>query len=331
MNKFDLIYFCDGYPEIGMGHVFRGIDIMNTYIKSYPKAKLAIQGEYHPKSIDFIRKQLDDNIEILIHNDKKKCFVSIVDTMFYPGKTTVNHDFFKEVKSKSNSIIFLWDAIEYVIPHQVDIVINHLPYCKIKDDNRCEKYIGLEYSPVPLDYYENSNYKLNDGYLLCFIGGSEKPEKAEPLLRYIDDLQTGLIKIVILSPSYDTFHFNSISNKYRRIKFKMNVKSVVEYLNNATVAITTYGSTTFKSIASKVPTFTVAFREFKNLYATELENIGYCVNLGMFNNLNQNKINLLNDDNFKIEMHKKLKLKFSKPGIINVINIIFNNLKKYKN
>ena len=49
MGKYDLIYFCDGYSEIGMGHVFRAIDITNA-LKKYPEYKVAIQGRYQDQS-----------------------------------------------------------------------------------------------------------------------------------------------------------------------------------------------------------------------------------------------------------------------------------------
>ena len=149
---------------------------------------------------------------------------------------------------------------------------------------------------------------------MCVIGGSKKPEEAKPLLKYINNLVTDLPKIVILSPSTNKIYMNKIVDKYKRVKFKINVQSMSDYLNSSSVVITTYGSTTFKSMACKIPTFSVAFQEFQNFYATELEKTGLCINLGMFNNLNMNKLQLLTNDNFKVKMHKKTQNKFCKSG-----------------
>ena len=83
-------------------------------------------------------------------------------------------------------------------------------------------------------------------------------------------------------------------------------------------------------MASKIPTFTVAFQGFQNLYGEKLESAGYCVNLGMFEDLQIEKLSLITNDDFKIEMHEKLKEKFVSTGIDKIISIISENLTKDK-
>ena len=168
MDKYDLIYFCDGYPDIGMGHVFRGIDITNAFVKKHPEYKVALQGRFQDQSKCLIRQQLNPKISILNSDDNSKVVCSIIDTMFYPGEQRINQEYFFKVRKKSSTLIFLWDAIDYTIPEEVDIVINHLPYCKINDNYTFEKYIGLDYSPVPLEYYNNSNYNLKMEIYCCY-------------------------------------------------------------------------------------------------------------------------------------------------------------------
>ena len=328
MKKFDLIYYCDGYPEIGMGHVFRGIDIVNSFVKENPDSVVAIQGKYHDQSINFIRKQLLSNIEILSFNEEAKSIVSVIDTMFYPGELRINNEYFSRVKKKSSTLIFLWDVMEYTIPKEVDIAINHLPYSKIYGDTKFEKYLGLEYTPVPRKFYENNSYKKNTGSILSIIGSSNMPNVVEPFLSYLVNLDTELEKIIILSPSYNKAVLSEFKQNFNNITFKQNVFKIENYIKEASVVVTTYGNTTFQAMASKVPTFTVAFQDFQNLYGGKLESAGYSVNLGMFENLQIEKLSLITNDDFKVKMHKKLKEKFVNPGIDEIIRVISENLTK---
>jgi spore coat polysaccharide biosynthesis predicted glycosyltransferase SpsG len=330
METFDLIYYCDGYPEIGMGHVFRGIDIVNAYIKKHPLTKIAIQGRYHHQSMNFVREQLNSKITILNSNDKVQSDCSIVDTMFYPGEQRINQQFFSEIRKKCSTLIFLWDVLEYNVPNEVDIVINHLPNSKIYGDTKFKKYLGLKYTPVPIEFYENDSYKMKTGSILSIIGSSNMPNLIEPFLLYLEKLDTELEKIVIISPSYNKEVLSEFQQKFNNFIFKQNVSKIENYIKGASVVVTTYGNATFQAMASKVPTFTVAFQDFQNLYGEKLESTGYCVNLGMFEDLQIEKLSLITNDNFKIEMHKKLKDKFVSPGIDEIIRIISENLAKDK-
>jgi len=331
VKAFDLIYYCDGFPEIGMGHVFRGINIVNAYIKKHPDAQLAIQGKYHPQSINFIREQLNDGIEILSPDQEKKSIISIIDTMFYPGEFRINNEFFTEVKKKCTTLIFLWDVIEYNVPKEVDIVINHLPYAKVFGDSEFKKYVGLKFAPIPSVFYESHEYKLNNGCLLSILGATTKPNSILPLLKYIEALDTELEKIVIVSPSFDEVIFLELIKDFKEIEFKKNVPLLSDFIKNASVIITTYGSTTFQAMASKIPTFTIAFQDFQNVYGAKLEGAGFCVNLGLFNSINKDKLPLLLDVEFKSEMHKKLKKVFKTPGMDKITNIISEELQILKN
>ena len=100
MDKYDLIYFCDGYPEIGMGHVFRGIDITNAFVKKYPEYKVALQGRFQDQSKGLIRQQLNPKIRILNSDDNSKVVCSIIDTMFYPGELRINQEYFLKLEKR---------------------------------------------------------------------------------------------------------------------------------------------------------------------------------------------------------------------------------------
>lgn len=330
MKQFDLIYYCDGYPEIGMGHVFRGIDIVNAYIKKHSLTKIAIQGRYHSQSMNFIREQLNSKITILNSNDSAQSDCSIIDTMFYPGEQRINQQYFSEVRKKCSTLIFLWDVLEYKTPDEVDIVINHSPCSNIYGGRDVKKYLGLEYAPIPSSFYEIDNYRMKEGTILSVIGSSNRPDLIDSFLKHLEKLETKVEKIVILSPSFNKSILNQFQQKFKSIIFKQNVSKLENYIREASVIVTTYGNTTFQSMASKIPTFTVAFQGFQNLYGEKLESAGYCVNLGMFEDLQIEKLSLITNDDFKIEMHEKLKEKFVSPGIDKIISIISENLTKDK-
>ena len=169
---------------------------------------------------------------------------------------------------------------------------------------------------------------MKTGSILSIIGSSNKPNLIKPFLLYLEKLDTELEKVVIISPSFNAETLKMFQQKHKSIIFKQNVPKLVDFFKKSSVIITTYGNTTFQAMASKIPTFTVAFQDFQNLYGEKLESAGYCVNLGLFEDLQIEKLSLITNDDFKMRMHEKLQEKFVSPGIDEIIRIISENLRK---
>ena len=326
MKYYDIIYHCDASPEIGIGHLSRGINIMNAYIKKHPDSTLAIKGKFDNNIISFIEGNLNKNIQVLSPKSNSVCSVGIIDTMFYPGKQDINLEYIKSIKSNTNKLILLWDAIEIDVPNEVDIIINHLPYVQLFGNTKVKKYIGFDYMPVLSEYYNDFTYKQKDGDILSVFGSNTNPADILPFLTYLNGIVYDNKIRVLLSPSYQVSFLNELSKKFEDIEFLQNVESVFELIKDASAVITTYGNTTFQVLTAKVPVFNIAYQPFQNYYAQKLEDAGFSVNLGNFSNFSKNKFELVFDKKHKLEMHNKQKRVFKNPGIKNIINILAKEL-----
>ncbi|OFX46460.1 MAG: hypothetical protein A2046_04750 [Bacteroidetes bacterium GWA2_30_7] len=327
MNGYDFIYYCDSFTEIGLGHLSRGIDFTNEFSSRFPFYKIAIRGIYSESAMNFISANLSGKVTVLDKDDESISAISFVDTMFYPGSLDINYDFFRKLKTHTKKLILFFDVLDVTIPPEVDIYINYLPYTIIRGKTENQKvFVGFKYLPVP-DAFFNSNYFGINGDIVCIFGADKDGYVIFNFLNII--IQEKFCKRnikVLLSPHYSKEFKEELSSKYQKIAFLQNINNVHDLLNNAALVISTYGNSTFQSIAAKKPNFSIAFQDFQNNYATRLEEEGFTVNLGTFSNIDENKLALINNSNYLLTQNEKLKVAFKTPGINNLINVINNEL-----
>lgn len=331
MNYYDVIYHCDGNISIGLGHVFRGIDVLNFFITKFPDSKLAICGQYSHSVIQIIKKHLDSRVDICSsQNNSIESYILIVDTMFYPGEQRINVDFFSKIRNKTKTLVFFWDAKAMDIPDEVDIVINYLPYVQLSGSSNYRKFIGFDYLPVHTDFYQNETYNYKSGYILSVLGSTSDSNLAIPYLNFMNNVETNIEKIVLLSPNCNENDKLYYQNNFQSIKFIQNINNISEIIKKASVVVTTYGNTTFQVLASKIPVFTIAYQDFQDDYGQSLEDYGYSINIGKTNSMNNSKLELIFNDEYKLKMHEKLNTIFNSPGLNNIIQILSAELLKLK-
>jgi len=323
--KYDLIYNCDAYTEIGVGHLFRGIDIINYFCNQTDNLHVAIRGKYDKHLIPIIKRTLNNKVDILLENNASNSNLSIIDTMFYPGKQNINHNYVKETAALSEKLIMIWDVEQIILPKEIGIYINHLPFAKVKKSNENQSaFTGLDYLPVPDRFFNTAKYNLN-GNVLFVVGSTPSHNYITELFELIKKNLKGSIQL-ILSPSMQFEFVNELRSKFKEFDILQNVDDLVHYFNTASTIVTTYGNTSYQALASKRPVFTLGLIDFQNYYGMKLEEDGYSINLGHISDLNVDKIKMIQDKSYLKSAQAKLQEKFNQPTIGNVLKIIIENL-----
>jgi len=330
MLKYELIYNCDAYTSIGMGHLFRGIDVVNSFCNYNSGIRAAIRGRYDSHLVPVIRKQLHINAEILNESNRSKSKISIIDTMFYPGSQKIDNERFLRERDLASCLVFLWDSKHYSIPKDVDVAFNHLPYALLSHEKKCKIYQGFDYLPVPDYFYINCKYDINNGYVTAVIGAANNPDRIISFMETFTNLLGHYELKVILSPSIKKMEKAKLIEKYNEVDFHQNVDDLSLFFRGARAIVTTYGNTTFQALASKIPVFTIAFQQFQYDYGQALEDYGISKNLGFVDEINSDKVKYIDDQNYLIAMHQKQTKLFNNPGIDNIVKILTAEIKKVK-
>lgn len=329
MPKMDLIYNCDANASIGVGHVFRGVDVVNHFIKQYPELRIAIRGDIDSALVPEIKKSLDSRVIILSQENKTLSYVSIIDTMFYPGSQEVNYEYFTEKKKNCDYLIHLWDVKAYIVPEEVDLVFNHLPYVVLGGSGSYEDYIGFDFLPVPNRFYKQDQYNSNS-YVLSVIGSTRNPNMMEPYLEKIYDMADMVPTKVLLSPTISVEQKDVFIKNYPKIEFYQNLADIQPLIEKARAIVTTYGNTTFQALAAKVPVFTLALMDFQKEYGEALQSYGLTKDLGFINDVDTESMHLLYQQNYLKEMHAKQAKVFNTPGLDNIVHIVNNKIQALK-
>jgi len=328
MSSFDLIYHCDSYPEIGNGHLKRGIDILNEIQSQSPELYLGIKGNLSQNAKLFLSKQLSTKINVLSENENYCSKVSVIDKMFIPENPDyVDNEICSKIKNYSNKSVLIHSGLNLEVPNSIDAVIGHLQSAKINNKNKCKTFMGFDFAPVSSEFKRER--VLDPGNrIVCVLGGS-KYEKS--IVGFIDFLNNyKLIKYeidIILSPHYEKSFVNEIKDiSGSRLIVHQNVKSLIPYFINAKIVFTTYGNSTYESLTFFKPTFVMAYVKFQYDYAEFLEKEHLVVNLGYINNLDKIKFDQVMDESIHYKLARKAKLHFKNSGIDNISKIILEYL-----
>ena len=324
---FDFVFYCDSYEEIGLGHLSRSIHFASELTRNNSQLKIAFYGKYSENAINHFYNSIGLNQGITLLLSDKSRFVhseyAWLDTMFTPGSLDLNYDVIKNIKAHCEKLVYFSDVCELLLPAEVDMYFNHLPFAKIQHNNEQEVYIGFDYLPAPREFYYLNHYDARKA-VLAVIGSCSDPALVDEFIDYLVSNISSSIQ-VILSPHFASKHVNDLKDKYDNIAFTQNVSSLIPYFNNASAIITTYGNTTYQAIAGKVPVFTFGLYDFQDEYGKRLEKAGYSIHLGYKNSLDKSKCQLLDDKILLAKQHDKLSSLISDPGITRIVNIVLES------
>lgn len=328
---YDLVYYCDSYPDIGNGHLSRAVKILNLLSqKNYKKIiKIGIKGKFSESAKEYYKNFLPKDVWCLNRQKDIRSKLSIIDTMFDPSNANyVDNKICDQIKMKSKISILISGILDQVyLPDSIDVFINHLPNVIIQGNINCEKYLGFKYTPVTKEFNNIDEKFGND--LLIVIGGNKDQSQLVNILKVLERFQYFQSRVnMVLSPHYPSNYLDKLKNRfhYSKLKFYQNEKSLVPLFNKTAAIICSYGNITYEALTYHLPTFTCSYKSFQNKYSKYLEQKGLVVNLGLLDKINFQKIELIESKNTKMELYNNSKKYFHNSGIENIVQIIERKL-----
>jgi UDP-2,4-diacetamido-2,4,6-trideoxy-beta-L-altropyranose hydrolase len=284
MNYKTVIINVDGDNQIGLGHVYRAINLAKALkkikIKVFFITKSNIVKKLAPKH-NVILLTKTSSLEKIISEIKPN--VIVIDKL---------HEQSKMIKSfkKFAKVI----AIDYIGENKslLDIGINMLyPISGIKN---CNSYSGLEYSILNQRFQNEKPIRINKTAkrLLIIQGGSDTPCFTPRILGALNDLDLDIKITIVLGPAFKCWNKldKAKRNSEKPHKIFHNVKNMNSLMKTHDIAITGGGMTLLEFSRLGIPSIVICGAKFENETAKLLEKNGFGVNLGFNNNLPKRKL-----------------------------------------
>lgn len=277
MQRKRIILRCDGYKELGLGHVYNCITLAYSLVEHDILLLLS------QKSDIGIKKVKESNLPFTVIKDDNE-IDSIIDEyqpdIWVNDTLNTSSEYILYLKSKINRVVTIEDEGSGI--HSADAVINAL-----YSDNQLghNVYAGWEYvclrDEFQLEERKAFSNKVNN--ILVMFGGTD-PSNFNKLIYEV---------LIQISQKYSDIHFDFvtgigydyekngvISLPDKNIIVHSNVQRVTEFMKNADLAITSQGRTIFELAAMGVPAIVVSqnYREVTHNFA-KMEN-GF-LNLGL--------------------------------------------------
>ncbi len=331
LQKKKIAIVVNAYDEIGTGHVYRCLSIASKLIFH---EVLFLLAKEHQLGINIINNY---NYPFKLYNGKDELLKLIDD---YHPQIVIN-DFLdtnqKYMTTLKNNGYFVVN-FEDIGPgsKKADLVFNAL-YEGV-DLNNNNSYYGYKYYILKDEFYFQPKKIINknvDNILITF-GGTDPNNFTEKVLDSILSTNYKGNINVILGLGYK--NFESIISKYESnpiVQIYRNVSNISEFMFKADIIFTSAGRTMYEICSIGVPTICLCQNERELTHVFANEDNGF-INMGLGINVTKqdiidNFINLVNNDNLRIEMNQKMLSKNLKNGFNNIWTIISNRYDEIAN
>lgn len=303
MDRKTVIINVDGDNQIGLGHVYRAMNLAKALKKNkinvYFLTKSNILSKFVPKhNIIFVTKTL--SLEKIMLKIKPNAIV--IDKLQEQSKTI-------KLLKRFGKII----AIDYIGKNKflIDVGINMLyPISGIKNKN---SYSGLEYSILNQKFQNERPIKINKivKRLLIIQGGSDTPCFTPRILDALNELDYNISISVVIGPAFKCWNRlnKAEQNSKKSHKIFHNVKNIHSLMKIHDIAITGGGMTLLEFCRLGIPSIVICGARFENETARMLEKNGFGVNLGFNHSLPKRKLisvvkNLIADYKVRQKMNR---------------------------
>jgi spore coat polysaccharide biosynthesis predicted glycosyltransferase SpsG len=332
-SRFDIVYHCDSKPEIGNGHLKRGLDVLHSLRVRNPELKLALCGDYSDSAVQFINMFIHPAIKV--HHlpvPLPMSRVAILDTMHRSGDPSfMDPSHASSVKASGDRFVIISSSLEISLPVKCDLFIDHLPDVEFFGEQPAEKHLGFKYAPVSNEFFApiNEHEHARPDHLVAVVGGGivqNGPEKlAEAFYDRALDEFAGFV--IVLSPHFPAERVKEIELRYPQIELMQGIPSLAPLLHSAAAVICTYGNITYESLSCGKATFVANYLDFQNEYATYLEQKGMVYNLGSFDSLDRISANHLFNPMRRNELTTRVNTEFNGSGIEAISDSLLQQLK----
>ncbi|MCF6184509.1 MAG: cytidyltransferase [Bacteroidales bacterium] len=319
LRRKKILIVVSGYNEIGMGHIYRVINIANDILNHeiiFLTEKKSNLGYEKIKSLNY-------NVLMQQNEDIKDDIVKISPDVIINDILDTSIEYMKGLKKICSKIINFEDCGDGSI--YADIVINAL-YSE-KNIYKEKYYYGDKYFIARDEFIFSETKQITSKIknILITFGGTDPNNFTLKTLDAIYEYckKENIIIDVILGLGYSSF--DSLK-KFKNITIKQNVKDITTYMNKADLIFSSAGRTVYEIAIIGTPSIILCQnqRETEHLFASE-EN-GF-INLGEGKNISTEKlfntfIDIANNYAKRKILNKKLLVSDLKSGRKRTLKII---------
>lgn len=317
LKRKKIILRCDGYKEIGMGHIYHCLTLA-YHLTGHDV--LFVLNEKHEEGIKKIKESFFKYKTIKNDKDLMKLLKEEKADIIVNDCLDTSKEYIKELKKVVPKVVTIEDMGSGA--SEADLCINAL-YENQTGENIVSghKYVGLREEFLIAKELKPKKKVTN---ILVLFGGTDPSNLTKKIYNIAKDYDKNITFTFITGIGYDALKNNIISTN--NIIVKNNVKNVSEYMEQSDIAITSQGRTVYELASIGVPSIVLAQneRELKHEFACE-EN-GF-INLGLGKNVSEETIeqeikNLIKNYNKRKELNKKMLSQDLKRGLTREINLI---------
>jgi len=327
-NDYDIVYQCDSRPEIGNGHLKRGLDILHALLRMDSGLNLALCGRYADSARRFMDTLLDDRITVIeAEAAEPRSDVVVMDTMHRDGDPSYfNPDETKRIAGLGNHFVIISSGLRVDLPVACDLFIDHLPDVDIKGIHPRDVRAGFEYAPVASEFFTHADDSdiARPGWLVAVLGGGPvqigPSAVAETFYDQVDQHFPGFVMVV--SPHFPADQIAGLRERFPKLELMQGVPTLAPLLQHAGAVICTYGNITYEALSCGKPVFLASYLDFQDEYGAYLEQKGLVVNLGRFDQLDTNKAKHLFDEQRRSKLANQARGNFRRSGIDEIADML---------
>ena len=212
-----------------------------------------------------------------------------------------DEDYRSAIKKCGCSILMV-DDYQHLEQYYVDAVVNPGYITRVgdyKSHMHTEYFLGPEYAFIS-DDLESSLGEISDKmfrnyHILVTLGASDSANQTEKVLKALNmGFRSDMDVVVVVGPLNQNFGMiKDITRDMCGVEVVYDIKSMVDLYQWSDVAITAAGSTCWELAYMGVPMITIVVAENQIAISEYLENSGVSLNLGWFQCIKEEDINLL--------------------------------------
>jgi UDP-2,4-diacetamido-2,4,6-trideoxy-beta-L-altropyranose hydrolase len=323
-NMYDIIIRADGNSKIGMGHVFRTLNLSfilnqknyrilflttNTLVRSLIK-KEGFECKLLPSKILDQKKFLTNFYSDIIILDKKNESTTIINQL-----------------KKISKVFFAIDYIgnnKHLVPFGVNIL-----YPKSGSQ---KNFSGLKYAILNKNFKKFKKINKSVNSIIILQGGSDTDCFIPKIITALDESQHSFKITAIVGPSFTCWSELKIAQKNcnRSLNILKNISDMYNEMPKHDVAITAGGMTALELCKCGIPCLFLGSEKQEEETATLLEKYGFGLNLRFSKKFPKNQLlvqinYLIKNYNLRKSMNKTASKLIDGNGSIRVADLIMNN------
>lgn len=309
MNKIKkrIVFIVDGNSKIGLGHVYRSLNLAKELVKSSQNILFLTNDSLVKK---LVTPYFDCKLFSKLTDSKNSVITK--DDLVIIDKLEESYRKLYKFRSQSNMMV----GIDYIGANKqlfskgINILYQNTGIRGSKS------YSGFQYAILNSHFFKTKPIRIRKKpkSLVIMQGGSDSYCFIPKIINSIFRLDDQLSITVIVGPAFDCekkLQAVIKKNTNRLISIKRNLKNMSQEIIKHDIAITGGGMTLLELCKLGIPSIVVCTEKFENETASVLQNAGFGVNLGYYKEVTENKI--VNATKMLIENYK-LRCNMNKSG-----------------